>query len=851
MGEPFVDLSCNGRWECGGAGESERHPATVPGCIHSDLLAIGAIPDPWYRDQEKDIHWVCQKDWVYGHDLVVPEALLAYESLVLQCEGLDTLARVSINGVEVGRADNMFRTWRFDVKPFLRAGANRVEVRFDSPIPMMKAATARRRLPTWNVFHEDFAGRSYVRKMGCAFGWDWGLMAPTAGIWRPMTLQARDGRLEDLRIRQHHAGGVVRLEVSADCLGRGQAVRWRTFLAGQLLGEESVPCARGKVTAAMTIAQPQLWWPNGMGEQPLYEVEVELLDGGGVVLDRARRRIGLRRLELVRQGDRFGESFRFRVNGRDFFAKGSNWIPCDVFPSRISDETYRRLIQSAAEAHMNMLRVWGGGIYEADLFYNLCDEHGILVWQDFMFACSTYPTFDAEWMDNVKAEAVDNVRRLRHHACLALWCGNNELEQGLVQDQWTDSAMSWSDYRPLFDVLLADIVEREDGATAYWPSSPHTPGPNRADFNDATIGDAHAWSVWFGGQSFEAQRTWSYRFMSEFGFQSFPELRSVEAYTAPEDRTLTTWVMDYHQRSGPGNQTIFKYLLDWFQPPKDFESSLWLSQLTQALCIQYAAEHARRLQGHMDGLLYWQINDLWPGATWSSIDVYLRWKALHYFAKRFFTPVLVSGLEDAASSTVAIHLSNHLPHEVNVQVRWLATDAGGRPRGQGVQTVTIPSQCNQLITTLDCRALRVEGGTTRQPLAIAPGISAPITGDRDLMIWLQASIEGREVSRNLALFARPKHLLLQRPQFAVDLAPDEQAEGSSGRPAAYRIRLTSSTAAPWTRLELEGEEARFSDNFLHLCPGLPAEVLVWPGRAMTLGEVRAALRIVPLIDLWS
>ncbi len=842
-----IALPCNGEWSLQQAdGSGPTHSAVVPGCVHTDLLKVGVIPDPWFGDNEKDVHWVCLKDWAYQRDIDVPAALLQRRSVELICDGLDTLATVFINGTEVGRADNMFRTWRFDVKRHLRAGTNTLRVVFTSPIPLMKQLDAQRRLPGWNLFHHDFAGKSYVRKMACAFGWDWGLMAPTAGIWRSMTLLGRDAQIEDLRIKQHHAQDAVTLDLDIALIGDAAQVRFDLSLNGETVAETTAAISRGTaVHAQINVPSPQLWWPNQMGAQPLYDLTATLLDAQGRALDHASRRLGLRTLELVQQPDSFGTSFRFRVNGRDVFAKGVNWIPCDVFPSRISDETYQHLLDSAAQSGMNMIRVWGGGIYEDERFYDLCDERGLMIWQDFMFACSTYPTFDPAFMENVRLEAIDNIKRIRHRACLALWCGNNELEQGLVAEQWTEGAMSWADYKLLFDVLLNNLVAEHDGVTPYWPCSPHTPegnGRDRYKFNDATIGDAHAWSVWFGGQSFEAQRGWDYRFMSEFGFQSFPEPRSVEAFTAPQDRSLTSWVMDYHQRSGPGNQTIYKYLLEWFQPPRDFPSSLWLTQLTQALCIEVAADHARRLQGRMDGLLYWQLNDLWPGATWSSIDVYGRWKALQYFAKRFFAPVRVSLLESRDRGVAEAFISNHRPSSAEVTLHWRVTDAGGRKLDEGSQVETIDSQSCRSVRMIECQRFREAGGTARLPLTVGKTANAPIAGDRDLMVWAWVTdrATGEELSRTMATFARPKHLLLRQPHIQHKLTQCDDGQ--------WTIELTTDVPAPWTRLGLAGADAIFSDNFVHLCPNLPTTVTMRP-RGNVQGKPE--LEIQSLVSLWS
>lgn len=811
-------IELNGDWRLRDATGGEEFAAQVPGGVHEALLAAGRLPDLWYRDNEKEAHWVAEREWIFERefDWHWPLAKAAGE-VELQLDGLDTLCTVELNGEVILEADNMFRQWQVAVGERLRPGKNRLRLRFPSILPYLRGKSAQRGLPCWCVFDAAYAGRGYLRKMACGFGWDWGLIAPGIGPWRGIRL-VQGARWQDLRVVQVHEGAGcadVRLEIAGRASG-GDSFRYHLTGPG---GEEwRVTSNDGR--ASIRVAEPQLWWPNGMGGQPLYRLQAELLDAAGRVLDCWQRRIGLRTVELEQEADEFGQSFRFRINGRAVFIKGANWIPADIWPQRVTEGQYAQLLDAAAGAHMNMLRVWGGGIYEAEAFYDGCDERGILVWQDFMFACGTYPTFDPAFMANVEAEARQVVRRLRDRACLAIWCGNNELEQGLVNwdsDAWTPRSMGAADYRRLFDELLPLVVEQEDGITAYIPSSGHTPGSNRADCHDASCGDAHAWSVWFGGETIEAQRNWTYRFMSEFGFQSFPALATVERFTLPEDRNLGSWVMDYHQRSPDGNRKIFQYLLDWFQPPAAFAELLWRTQLIQAICIQVAAEHARRIQGRMDGLLYWQLNDIWPGATWSSIDVYGNWKALHYLAKRFFAPVLISLKEDCAVGTVEVHVSNHRPEAFRGRVRWQLTDAAGSLLASGEAEAAVPSQSNRLITTVDAQQWRERKGRVRLPLECQTHANIPLAGDRDTLFWAVCEENGNEVSRNLAAFARPKYWELRPARFTVTTSslPDGRS----------RILIHSDVCAPWTRIDCHGRATSLSDNFLHISPELPAEII--------------------------
>ncbi|MCC5806762.1 MAG: glycoside hydrolase family 2 protein [Opitutales bacterium] len=834
-----IDL--NGpRWTFRVASGGSPRPASVPGCVHTDLLAAGAVPDPWWRDNEGALDWVWREDWIYCRTFTLSAEDASAPILKLCCDGLDTLTTVFVNGAEVLRADNMFRAWEADLRGFARTGENEIEVRFASPSVVIEAGHARRPLPAWNVFSEAFRGRSYVRKMGCAFGWDWGPALPTAGIWRCIRVTAGAGRLRGLpRVRQEHrADGTVALKVSGESEGAALGVKISLSLDGRMVAETESPVAGGRFTCRLDVPDPRLWWPNGMGEQPLYGLRAELHGPDGAVLDVSAMRIGLRTVELIREPDSFGTSFLFRVNGRRLFAKGANWIPCDIFPSRVDERVYARLLGDAAESHFNMLRVWGGGIYEHPRFYDLCDELGLLVWQDFMFACSTYPAFDTAFMDNVRAEAEEAVRTLRHRPCLALWCGNNEIEQGFVDwvgDEWRGGRMPARDYSLLFDEALPEIVAREDGATPYWPCSPHTPGANRAEFNDPAAGDAHAWSVWFGGEPFEAQRKWTFRFMSEFGFQSFPEPRTVETFTLPADRALNSWVMDYHQRSGPGNGTILRYLYEWFSPPAAFEDTLWMTQLTQALCIQYAAEHARRIQGRMDGLLYWQFNDMWPAPTWSSIDVYGRWKALQFLAARFFAPVCLSVVESLEESTMELHVSNHRPVDLRAQVRWVLTSASGEILRDGTVGICVPSQANRCAFVVDCAEWR--DGSPPLPLETRFCPHPPRAADRDLVLFAWVEEDDTELSRSMAFFAKPKHLDLREPRVSV-----EWADAGAGE---WRLTLRTDVPAPWTQLVAEDENARFSDNFLHLHPAFPATVRLRAADAAV--TARPDVRVVPLV----
>ena len=819
--------SLSGTWRARRKGNGNQFAATVPGCIHTDLLAAGKLADPFFGTQELDAFWVAESAWEYSRTFEVSASLLAHHRVCLVCHGLDTLATTWINGTKVGRTDNMFRTYEFDVTGALKRGRNTIRVCFDSAVRFTEQKNRERNLPTWNL--DILHGRpGHIRKEQCSFGWDWGVRTPTCGIWRDISVIAYSGaRLSDVRVEQDHESRKrvnLTVQIRAELLDRCELrCTVRVSRADTVVAETVVELSDGSGAAHLVLRNPDLWWPADMGEQALYTVQVVLLDGEAR-LDSWARRIGLRTLRLDRQADEWGETFRFVVNGVPFFAKGANWIPADAFINRVTPERYRDLIASAAGAHMNMLRVWGGGIYENDVFYDLCDEYGICVWQDFMFACSTYPTYDADFLASIEQEAIDNVRRLRTHPSLALWCGNNELEQGLVGPEWTDTTMSWEDYSRVFDRMLPGIVAEYDGETDYWPGSPHSPCGDRTDHRNPTCGDAHLWDVWHDLQPFEWYRTCEHRFNSEFGFQSFPEPRTTHGYTNPGDRNVTSYVMEHHQRSGAGNSTIMHYLLSWFRLPTGFDETLWASQILQGMAIKYAVEHWRRTMPRGMGTLYWQLDDTWPVASWSSIDYHHRWKALHYLAGRFFAPVIVTGVEDAQAGTVDVHVTSDLAKVHDMRLRWIVTDARGNELEAGEKAIRTGTRADRKVYLLRLTALL----QTR--------------GARDLLVWLELHDGDRQVSENLVTFARPKHLELSP---SPGITTTTRAKGAD----SYSVTLRSRSAALWVWVELLETDFRASDNFIHLRPGSAVTLLVTPRERLGLAQFKEQLRVRNVMDL--
>lgn len=824
----IIDLG--GKWSVNQAGKRKSYPATVPGNIQLDLLAAGAIGDPFYRDNEKKQMWIGDSDWIYERSFSLDKDALAHDRLLLHCDGLDTLATVVLNGRTVAKTDNMFRVYEWDVKRFLKAGKNTLTIRFASATRHGMKQQKKRRVQQGGVGSHRLDGGNRIRKEQCNFGWDWGPMCVTCGVWRPIRLVAFDeARLADVHVTQDHKRNAVDLTVriGTERVARGALSASVTVThKGRTVTATRIPVRGEGGRARLTVKNPKLWWPFGMGKQPLYEVAVDLMDADGNLLDTVTKRIGLRTLRLVQKKDKWGRSFHFEANGVPFFAKGANWIPADQFQTRVSAEQYEDLLQSAVEANMNMLRVWGGGIYEEDIFYDLCDELGICIWQDFMFACASYPAFDPDFMENVRLEAVDNVRRMRHHPSLALWCGNNELEQmRIATDVRRNDRMTWAEYKDLFDKLLPKVVKQCDPERDYWPSSPHSPVGDRNDHNNDKWGDAHLWSVWHGQKPFEWYRTAFHRFCSEFGFQSFPEPKTVRGYTNEEERNPTSYVMELHQRSGVGNSRIMDYMLSWYRLPVGFENVLWMSQIQQGLAIKYAVEHWRRNMPRCMGALYWQINDTWPVASWASIDYHGRWKALHFMARRFFEPMLISGVEDNAKGTVEIHVSSDLMSAKSGTASWTLTNTNGKALASGRKRIRIGAGKSAKVDTLRLKPF-LESHT-----------------ERDLMVWLELTVGGKVVSTNFVTFARPKHFALPDP--------DIRAKVKTIKGGAFAVTLKARRPALWAFMELKKADACFNDNFICLEPGKATEIIVTPEKPMTKSQFMRQLQVKSLVDTYS
>ena len=811
-------------WQFREAGKDTWYSATVPGSVHTDLLNNKLIEDPFYRDNEQRLQWIGKTDWEYQATFNVTPEILARNNIELVFEGLDTYADVFLNDVSLLNADNMFRTWRADCKRLLKRGANTLRIRFRSPINEVLPLMAKMdyQLPAGNDQGEKTS--PHTRKAPYQYGWDWGPRFVTSGVWRPVSLEAWDqARVEDLhilplRVNPTAANLAAYVEVVADIDTTATIVvdnlRNKTSAATRQVNLKRGP---NRVPLNFVIKNPELWWPNGLGAQPLYTFKARLLINGKRI-DETSARTGLRSVELRQQPDASGKSFTFVINGVPVFAKGGNWIPADSFPTRISKDKYGQLLKSVRDANMNMLRVWGGGIYERNDFYELCDELGILVWQDFMFGCSLYPG-DQAFLDNVRQEAIDNVKRLRNHPSIVIWNGNNEIESGWFHWGWKDQlpAKLWDDYRKLFYGVLPEVCSALDPSRPYWPSSPSS---NLEDDNESQkMGDVHYWQVWHASLPFSEYEKQFPRFMSEYGFQSFPQIETVNTYTVPADHDINSPVMMAHQRHPRGNQLVREYMLREYPEPKDFESFLYVSQVLQAEGIKIGAEHLRRIMPHNMGSLYWQINDCWPVASWSSIDYTGRWKALQYYARRFYSEILVS------------------PHEEN----------------GNINVFVVSDRLHAAAAHLNLRLLDFEGNklwSQQQDIQIAPlasksYVSVPVDSllagkdPKNVFLFTEVLINGKRVSSNSHFFQPYKALSLPRSEVRLDIAPVR---------GGFRIVLSADEFARAVYLSAPNVGGSFTDNYFDLIPGENIDVEFRRGSGITLNDFRKRLTVRTLAD---
>ncbi|WP_171022099.1 glycoside hydrolase family 2 protein [Cohaesibacter sp. CAU 1516] len=795
-------------WILARIGAPTKVPFAIPGDVHSALLAEEEIPDPFWRDTETSLDWVHESQWQAETTFTMEADPTGAYCLTL--DSVDCHAILFLNGIEIGRCESQFLRYDFDVSKALQKGANRLAIRFLSNSREARDKQDQFPFKVPHIFSNcRLPHYNFLRKAQCHAGWDWNIALSPLGIYGTVRLRKLSTvRLDDVMVRQHHADGVVRLDITAFYHADEPAeLTLAASLDGQVASQAiTVWPGEGKADLSITIDQPRLWWPIGHGEQPLYDLTI-MLDGQSI-----ERRIGLRQIELVTDRDEIGNRFVFRVNGREIFCRGANWIPADALPARATPDHVRDLLTSAVEANMNMIRVWGGGQYEPDWFYDLCSELGLLVWHDFMFACNLYPASDPDWLALVRREAHQQIRRLSSQPCMALWCGDNELVGALT---WYEESKKDRDrYLVMYDRLnhaLEEAIHAEQPDSPFWPSSPSVGPLNFGDgWHDDTAGDMHFWDVWHSAKDFEHYRSVQPRFCSEFGFQSFPSKRVIESFTEPQDRNVSSPVMETHQRNEGGNSRIVETIARYFRFPDGFDDLTYLSQISQGLAMKTAIEYWRSAKPRCMGTLYWQLNDTWPVASWSGLEYGGGWKLLHYMARRFYAPVLVTAQPDRASGDIILTAINDSPAPLDLTLSIAKVELQGGVKAFGDVHVTCPMGRAMEVTRIKREAL----------------------GEDAFLHFNWLSKDGLHRGENDYLPKRPKDFNLPTPSISLDEHVNDKGE--------TEITLLSDKPAFFVTYHHGGDRI-YSDNCVTLLPDRPKILTVTRQRRSHLPPIEAEL----------
>lgn len=808
----MIQQVLNTNWQMRRMGEGEEaRPAAVPGTVYTDLLRNGDMEDPFWKDNEIRALSLMEDDYEYETCFELKKEFAGQDKILLRFDGLDTIADIYLNQEYIGKAYNMHRVWEYDVTCKIKEKGNVLRVVLHSPLRHIREKFEKCR----TLGSEDaMDGFVHMRKAHCMFGWDWGAHLPDAGIFRDVSLVGIKGaRLGSVYIRQEHRKESVVLHVQAEedaaALfekdGYGKAgyrkeipVREDISYSVEITAPDGTVQRYPDSPKEIPISRPMLWWPNGYGEQPLYTVKV-ILFANGEEADVWERRIGLRTLTMKIEKDQWGESFAHEVNGIVIFAMGADYIPEDHLLGRVTKETTRKLLEQCVAANHNTVRVWGGGYYPDDWFYDICDELGLVVWQDFMFACAVYE-LTPEFRANISQEFIDNIKRIRHHASLGLWCGNNEMEMFVEEGHhWVTKKTEVRDYILMYEQLIPEVLAEYDPQTFYWPASPSSGGafdePNSPD-----RGDVHYWKVWHGNRPFSEYRKYFFRYASEFGFQSFPSEKTIETFTDdPKDKNIFSYVMEKHQRQYGANGKIMNYLQQIYLYPTDFQILIYASQLLQADAIRYGVEHFRRNRGRCMGAIVWQLNDCWPVISWSSIDYCGRWKALHYAEKRFFAPLMISCQEEGMMTqeadmnrehflfekSVQLNVANETRKEQRVQVSWAVRNAKARVlRDGGEKEVEVPALSSVWLDKV-----------------LLPEIDV-----FSEYVSYEMRQNGRVISDGTVIFSYPKYFRYEDP-------------GLSWRVEGDEIIVSADAYAKSVEIQNENEDFILSDNYFDLNGG--------------------------------
>jgi len=836
-----INKEINSGWQFKQARLNNWYHATVPGVVHTDLLDNKKIEDPFFRLNERDLQWIDKEDWIYQTTFDLSPEMFGMNNIRLLFKGLDTYADVYLNDSKILAADNMFREWKVDVKELVKPQGNILRVYFHSPFKID--------IPKWDSLPYKYEASNdqsqnggvfdkkvsiFARKAGYHYGWDWGPRLVTSGIWRPVEIQAwNDARIENIQILQEDVtskSATVHdiVEVISDEDRANAVVQVWNESSNRLLGSAESNLKKGvnRIQVDFVMKNPQLWWCNGLGEAHLYSFKTKLLIDSKTI-DSENTNAGIRSIRLIRNNDKDGQSFYFELNGVPVFAKGANYIPSDNFLPRVTKKKYEKTIEDAVAVNMNMLRVWGGGIYENDYFYELCDRNGLMIWQDFMFACSLYPA-EGAMLENIKQEAIDNVKRLRNHPCIVLWCGNNENQVAWFGWGWKESyekknpkwaEIIWKQYKDQYFVTLANVVSEYGSGIAYTPSSPFSTY-NKGQENNS--GDCHYWGVWHSKHPIANYNVVRSRFFSEYGFQSFPEFESVKLY-APmeEDWNITSDVMMSHQRGGNhANGLIETYLLNEYRKPRNFQEFLYMNHILQGDAVKTAMEAHRRDRPYCMGTLYWQINDCWPVASWSSRDYYGRWKALHYFTKKAYADVLVSPIEKEGALDVYV-VSDRLK-SFSAILTVSALKLNGEVVSKYSRNVKVNANSSNKLFTCDVNQF-LKG-----------------TGKGDVVIHAELTGKGeKDVYTNNYFLVRQKDV--NYPKVKINNAIAKVAGG-------YEVTLSCDDFARGVFLSLDGIDYFFKDNYFDLLPDKPYKVMV--ETSLSQSDFEKQLKITSLSEAY-
>ncbi len=832
-----IEYEINRDWKFKQVNKTEWLRATVPGTVHTDLIDNKKIEDPFFRINEHSLQWIDKVDWEYKTTLQISKEDLQNENIQLQFYGLDTFTKIYLNNQLISQTDNMFRRYTFEVKKYLKLNDNELRIVFESPIKkgIEKYDSLGYKLP---VSDNDMAeiGKvkdnkkvsPFIRKAGYHFGWDWGPRLVTSGIWRPVKLKMWNKfNIKDLYVKQNKLVNIAELTANVEVEATGSLdVDISILVNDESVKEVQYKLEKGlnKITVPFQINNAELWWPNGMGAQTLYNIRAEVVSSS--YKDSTSRRIGLRNIELVTEPDSIGESFYFKVNGKPIFAKGANYIPQDIFLPRVDEKKYNEIIQAAKNTNMNMLRVWSGGIYENNIFYDKCDEAGIMVWQDFMFPISMFP-YDSTLFKSIKLEAIDNVKRLRNHSSIALWCGNNEIleawnkwgwKKQVVEEQSQSIADTlWKSYKKIFHEVLPQVISQYDSGRTYWSSSPSS---SMGLVSSLDSGDAHYWDVWWGQEPFEKYSENIPRFMSEFGFQSFPDFSSVRKYTFPKDWNIYSDVMKSHQRSNIGNETIEKYLHLYYKTPSDFESLLYVSQLLQAYGVTYAIETHRRNKPKCMGSIYWQIDDCWPVASWSSIDYYGKWKALHYEVKNVFKNFILS-LEHKSDSINVFVVSDSLK---NINAKLVVDEMGfdGKKINHWEKEINVIPNSSKNYLVLNSKELYDKDNKGKR------------------LLYCKLIYNNKIIVDKIFYFVPPKQLDLPKVNLELFVKKNDEE---------ILITVTTDNLAKNVFISA-ATEYNFSDNYFDMLPNSRKVITIPKSKIDNIDNIKNSIKAISLIDTY-